>query len=55
MEVYDLSVLTFLFVRNKNDDVICNKQFGPQSEELKDLDKKINEQKNLKNVMTKEQ
>jgi len=41
MNIYDLAILTFMFVRNKNSSPECNNMFGPDSEDIKNLEKQI--------------
>lgn len=41
MDIFDLSVLTFMFARNKNADY--NDKFGPDSTATADLENGINE------------
>jgi len=55
MEVYDLAVLTFMFVRDKNTEIECNNAFGPNSQQIKDCDANIANNDNLNDVLTPEQ
>lgn len=54
MDVYELAVLTFMFVRDKNTEVECNNQFGPNSPEIAAMQKDIDAQ-DLSAMLTPEQ
>jgi len=54
MEVYDLAVLTFMFVRDKNTEIECNNAFGPNSPQIKACDENIAKQ-DLSGILTPEQ
>jgi len=54
MEVYELAVLTFMFVRDKNTEVCCNNAFGPDSPEIRACDEAIGKQ-DLDGILTPEQ
>lgn len=54
MDVYELAVLTFMFVRDKNTEVECNNQFGPNSPEMEAMQKDIDAQ-DIDGILTPEQ
>jgi len=54
MDVYELAVLTFMFVRDKNTEVECNNQFGPNSPEIAAMQKDIDAQ-DVSGILTPEQ
>jgi len=54
MEVYDVAILTFMFVRDKNNELCCNNAFGPDSKDFGELDQNI-EKQDFTGVLTIEQ
>jgi len=44
MDIFELTALTFMFVRHKNDSPECLGMYGPDATEIKKLEEEIDKQ-----------
>jgi len=44
MDIFELTALTFMFVRHKNESTECKSEYGPDATEIKKLEEEIDKQ-----------